>query len=83
MREPATAFTLALSGAFDHRTVNIADESTPSIHEMSQIVGCSYGDSAAPLSQPWRGQMDVSLARGLGFTPTISTIYKAARNGAL
>ncbi|GAA1736139.1 NAD(P)-dependent oxidoreductase [Luedemannella helvata] len=78
-----TAFTLALTGAFDHRTVNIADESPLSIYEMSQIVGYSYGTSAEPLSQPWKGQMDISLARSLGFTPTISTIYQAVRNGAL
>lgn len=79
----ATAFALALTGAFDNRTVNIADESPLSIFEMSQIIGYSYGSSAEPLSQPWKGQMDVSLARSLGFTPTISTIYEAVRNGAL
>ncbi|MEW2592817.1 NAD(P)-dependent oxidoreductase [Micromonospora aurantiaca] len=79
----ATAFALALTGAFDNRTVNIADESPLSIYEMSQLVGYSYGSSAEPLSQPWRGQMDISLARSLGFTPTISTIYEAVRSGAL
>lgn len=79
----ATAFTLALTGAFDNRTVNIADESPLSIYEMSQIVGYSYGSFAEPLRQPWRGQMDVSLARSLGFTPTIGTIHEAVRNGAL
>ena len=50
---------------------------------MSQLVGYSYGSSAEPLRQPWRGQMDISLARSLGFTPTISTIYEAVRSGAL
>lgn len=79
----ATAFTLALTGAFDGRTVNIADESPLSIYEMSQIVGYNYPSSAEPLPQPWKGQMDVTLARGLGFTPTISTIYDAARTRAL
>ncbi|MCX5066003.1 NAD(P)-dependent oxidoreductase [Micromonospora lupini] len=79
----ATAFALALTGAFDNRTVNIADESPSSIYEISQIVGYSYSSSAEPLSQPWKGQMDVSLARSLGFTPTISTIHEAVRNGAL
>ena len=79
----ATAFTLALTGAFDGRTVNIADESPLSIYEMAQIVGYSYGSSAEPLTQPWKGQMDVSLARSLGFAPTISTIYEAARKGLL
>jgi UDP-glucose 4-epimerase len=79
----ATAFTLALTGVLDGRTVNIADESPLSIYEMSQIVGYDYPSSAEPLAQPWKGQMDVSLARSLGFTPTISTIYEAARTRAL
>lgn len=79
----ATAFALALTGAFDNRTVNIADESPLSIYEMSQIAGYSYRPSAEPLSQPWQGQMDVSLARSLGFTPTISTIHEAVRNDTL
>jgi Nucleoside-diphosphate-sugar epimerases len=79
----ATAFALALSGAFDNRIVNIADESPLSIYEMAQIVGYRYASSAEPLTQPWKGQMDTSLARSLGFAPTISTIYEAARIGAL
>lgn len=79
----ATAFELALTGAFDGRTVNIADESPLSIYEMSQIVGYAYNSSAEPLAQPWKGLMDVSVARGLGFVPTISTIYEAARRDAL
>ncbi|MCW2782094.1 MAG: UDP-glucose 4-epimerase, partial [Marmoricola sp.] len=79
----ATAFTLALTGVFDGRTVNIADESPLSISERSQIVGYDYPSSAEPLAQPWKGQMDVTLARSLGFTPTISTIYEAARTRAL
>ena len=79
----ATAFTLALAGAFDGRIVNIADESPLTVYEMSQIVGYDYPSSADPLPQPWQGQMDVTLARSLGFTPTLSTIYSAARTGAL
>ncbi|TIH40108.1 NAD-dependent epimerase/dehydratase family protein [Subtercola vilae] len=79
----ATAFTLALTGAFDGRTVNIADNAALSIYEMSQIVGYPYGSSAEPLAQPWKGQMDVSLARSLGFAPTIGTIYEAARKALL
>lgn len=79
----ATAFTLALKGAFDGRTVNVADESALSIYELSQIVGRPYGSSAEPLTNPWKGQMDVTLARSLGFTATISTIYEAVRKGLL
>ena len=50
---------------------------------MSQIVGHDYPSSAEPLGQPWKGQMDVGLARRLGFTPTISTIHEAVRGGVL
>lgn len=79
----ATAFRLALTGKLDGLTVNIADESALSIYEMSQIVGSSYEASAEPLEQPWKGQMDVSLARSLGFRPTVATIYQAAVRGLL
>lgn len=33
--------------------------------------------------QPWKGQMDISLAGSHCFTPTIGTTYQAARNGLL
>lgn len=79
----ATAFSLALTGALDGRTVNIADESPLSLLEMAQIVGHPYPPSAEPLAQPWKGQMDISLARSLGFQPTVATIHQAARLGLL
>ncbi|RFA17012.1 epimerase [Subtercola boreus] len=79
----ATAFALALTGAMDGLTVNIADESPLSVYEMAQIVGQPYGGSAEPLAHPWKGQMDISLARSLGFQPTIATIYQAAHLGLL
>ncbi|WP_213815479.1 NAD(P)-dependent oxidoreductase [Glaciihabitans sp. dw_435] len=79
----ATAFTLALTGAMDGLTVNIADESPLSVYEMAQIVGSAYDTSAEPLAQPWKGQMDISLARSLGFQPTVPTIYQAASRGLL
>jgi UDP-glucose 4-epimerase len=79
----ATAFQLALTGAFDGRIVNVADESPLSIYELAQIVGHAYAGSAEPLTQPWKGQMDIAVARGLGFTPTVSTVHQAARKGLL
>jgi UDP-glucose 4-epimerase len=79
----ATAFRLALTGAFDGRTVNIADDSPLSIYEMAQIIGYPYSSSAEPLPEPWKGQMDVSLAGSLGFEPTVATIHQAARRGIL
>jgi len=79
----ATAFSLALTGAMDGRTVNIADSAPMSIYDMAQIVGYPYPSSSEPLTHPWKGVMDVSIAHHLGFTPTIPTMYDAARQGAL
>lgn len=79
----ATAFELALTGVMDGRIVNIADEAPLTIYEIAQIVGATYESSAAPLNDPWKGHMDVTLARSLGFEPKISTVYQAIREGKL
>jgi hypothetical protein len=39
--------------------------------------------SAASLENPWSGRMDGSLARELGFRPTVPTIRTAAVEGIL
>jgi len=82
-RDIATAVELALTGAMDGHTVNIADDAPVSIHEIAQIVGADYGTSAEPMSKPGNGQMDASLARSLGFRATVPTAYQAAWEGAL
>jgi UDP-glucose 4-epimerase len=82
-RDIATAVELALTGALDGHTVNIADEAPVSIYEIAQIVGADYGTSADPAAKPWNGHMDASLARSLGFRATVPTAYQAAREGAL
>jgi len=79
----ATAFELALTGVMDGRTVNIADESPLSMYEIAQILDRPYEDSTEPLTNPWKGHMDVSLARSLGFHPKVATIYQAVRDGKL
>ena len=79
----ATAFDLALTGAMDGRIVNIADEAPLTIYEIAQIVGSTYESSAEPLTNPWKGHMDVTLARSLGFQPKLPTIYQAIREGKL
>ena len=79
----ATAFELALNGVMDGRIVNIADESPLTIYEIAQIVGSAYPSSSEPLNDPWKGHMDVSLARSLGFQPKIATIYQAIREAGL
>lgn len=79
----ATAFELALSGALDRRIVNIADEAPLTIYEIAKIVGSTYESSANPLTNPWKGHVDATLARNLGFQPRVRTIYQAAGEGKL
>ncbi len=79
----ATAFELALTGVMDGRIVNIADEAPLTIYEIAQIVGSTYESSAEPLTNPWKGHMDVTLARSLGFQPKVPTVYQAIREGKL
>lgn len=79
----ATAFQLALTGAMDGRVVNIADESPLTTYEIAEILGVPYESSAEPLTNPWKGHMDVTLARSLGFQPSVPTIYAAVRDGRL
>jgi UDP-glucose 4-epimerase len=79
----ATAFELALSGAMDGRIVNVADEAPLTVYEIAQIVGSSYEASAEPLANPWKGQMNVTLARSLGFRAKVPTIYTAVRENKL
>jgi nucleoside-diphosphate-sugar epimerase len=79
----ATAFDLALTGTLDGRIVNFADEAPLTIYEIAQIVGSTYESSAEPLVNPWKGHMDVTLARSLSFRPKLPTIYQAIREGKL
>jgi nucleoside-diphosphate-sugar epimerase len=82
-RDIATAVELALTGALDGRIVNIVDEAPTSVYEIASIVGASMPQSAEPVPNPWMGHMDGSLARSLGFKPTVPTVYHALRAGAL
>jgi nucleoside-diphosphate-sugar epimerase len=82
-RDIATAVELALTGAMDGRIVNIADEAPASVLEIANLVGADYKTSAEPLTNPWNGQIDASLARELGFKPLVPTVYQASREGAL
>lgn len=82
-RDIATAMTLALTGAMDGRIVNIADEAPTSIYELVGLVGGTMDASSAPLENPWRLHMDVSLARSLGFRPVVRTVHQAAEEGLM
>ena len=78
-RDIATAIRLALGGVFDGRTVNISDEAPTSIYELAQLVGEPLQPSSMPLENPWHLLVDSSLARSLGFQPSVRTVHQAAR----
>jgi UDP-glucose 4-epimerase len=82
-RDIATAVNLALTGAMDGRIVNTVDEAPTSVYELIELVGATMEPSARPLENPWSGHADGSLARSLGFKPTVATVYQAKREGAL
>ena len=82
-RDVMTAIGIALSGAMDGRIVNLADDRPVTVYEMAELAGDPLQGSAEPLVNPWSGRMDPTLARELGFQPTVPTIYAAAREGIL
>ncbi|MBY5377351.1 NAD-dependent epimerase/dehydratase family protein [Rhizobium leguminosarum] len=77
----ARAVTLALEGAFDRHVVNLADEAPTSIYELAGMVGTRLNSSCEPLANPWYLHVDTSLARSLGFRPSIRTVYQAWQEG--
>lgn len=77
-RDIATAMALALDGRFDGQIVNIADDIAAPISDLVALGGGAMEASAEPLADPWAMQVDTSLARNLGFRPTIRTPFQAA-----
>lgn len=82
-RDIAVAVKLALEGLFDGRTVNICDEAPASMYELAQLAGKSLEPSPLPLENPWHLLVDHSLARSLGFQPSVRTIYQAVQDKLL
>jgi len=78
-RDIAAAINLALDGTFDGRVVNICDEAPTSIYELAKLVGEPVAPSSEPLENPWHLHADGSLARRLGFTPSVKTVYQAVQ----
>ena len=76
-RDIANAMNRALTGAMDGRIVNIVDEAPTSIYELVELVGEKMEPSSEPLANPWYLHVDGSLARSLGFQPTVRTVYQA------
>jgi UDP-glucose 4-epimerase len=78
-RDIATAIKFALGGVFDRCTVNISDEAPTSIYELAELVGERLAPSSTPLENPWHLLVDSSLARSLGFQPSVRTVHQAAQ----
>lgn len=82
-RDIAAAMKLALHGVFDRRVVNVADEAPASIYELSSLLNEKMKSSSEPLSNPWYLHVDSSLARSLGFHPSVRTVYQALQEGLI
>lgn len=82
-RDITTAMKMALAGVFDARIVNLSDEAPTTIYELVGLVGEQMESSTKPLENPWHLHVDASLARSLGFRPSVATVYQAAREGIL
>lgn len=82
-RDVATAMALALAGAFDARVVNVADDAPLSIFELAGLVNTRMEATAEPLPNPWHRHVDGSLARTLGFRPTVRTVHQARQDGLM
>ena len=82
-RDICVAMQLALAGAMDGRIVNIVDEAPTTIYELAELVGETFEPSCAPLINPWRLHVDGSLARQLGFQPSIRSVHQAAQEKLL
>jgi nucleoside-diphosphate-sugar epimerase len=82
-RDIATVVQLALNGTMDKRVVNVTDDAPVTVYEMAAFAGNPIEGSPEPLTNPWSGRVDGTLARELGFQPSVPTINDAARRGIL
>lgn len=82
-RDVAVAVRLALSGALDGQIANVTDDAPVTVFDMARLAGAPIEGSAEPLANPWAGRMDSSLLRGLGFRPSVPTIWEAAAGDIL
>lgn len=82
-RDIASFVTMALSGTLDGRIVNTVDEAPMTIFELCNMIGAPMEPGTAPLTNPWSGVLDGTLAQSLGFKPEVATTWQAAREGAL
>ncbi len=78
-RDIAMAAKLALTGAMDGHVINLSDDAPTSYYELFELVGETMEPSSEALANPWHLHIDNSLARRLGFQPTVRTVYQAAQ----
>ena len=76
-RDIATAVNLALTGALDGHVVNLSDDAPTTYYELFELIGEPLEPSSEPLANPWQLHIDNTLARSLGFRPSISTVHQA------
>jgi len=82
-RDIATDMELALTGKFDGRIVNISDDAPTTIFELVEVLCETMTSSSEAMQNPWYQHVDISLARSLGFQPTVRTVYQAAHLGLM
>lgn len=82
-RDIVTAIRLALKGIMDGRIVNITDDAATSVYELLQLVGETMESSSEPLINPWYLHVDGSLARSLGFQPSVRSVHQAVQENLL
>ncbi len=82
-RDIATFIIMGLDGNLDRRIVNAVDDAPMTIFELSALAAQPMEPAATPLTHPWYGVLDGSLALSLGFRPTMATTWQAARENAL
>jgi len=82
-RDIYTAIMMAVDGIMDGRIVNISDEAPTSLYELLNVAGATMASSSEPLVNPWYLHTDSSLARSLGFQPSVRTVYQAVQEKLL
>lgn len=82
-RDIAAAMDLALAGVMDGHVVNLTDDAPTSMYELFELVGEPMQPSAEPLANPWHLHIDGSLARRLGFQPTVRTVHHAVQESLM
>lgn len=82
-RDIATAMDMALRGVFDGRIVNMSDDAPTTIYELVELVGGTMAPSSDAMQSPWFQHIDASLARSLGFQPTVRSVHQAVHEGIM